>query len=125
MEQSLIEQGIRLKKLIKALNLNQSSFAQSLGMTQPNISRMVSGESTISVKVLNGITDTYNQVNLLWLLTGEGSMFREREPGEMEAVEEPVLRHSAGRGRLEEMEARIEWLEQELARLKEELANRR
>ena len=77
MEQIQIEQGIRLQQLMKALNLKQTGFARSLGMTQPNISRMVTGESKISVEVINRIIDTYKNVNLHWLLTGVGEMFLE------------------------------------------------
>ncbi len=47
MEQDYTDQGIRLKKLIKELKLTQVTFAKSLGMTQPNISRMVSGENNM------------------------------------------------------------------------------
>ena len=56
MDQNQIEQSIRLKKLIKTLNLNQSEFAKSIGMTQPNINRMVNGSNNIpcrSIKSYN------------------------------------------------------------------------
>lgn len=118
MDHLQIEQGIRLRQLIKALKLNQARFAKSLGMTQPNISRMIGGGSTISVKALNAITETYKNVNLQWLLAGEGAMFRdEKERGEQ--ANEPTVRYAArGKGRLEELEERLERLEAEVARLK-------
>ena len=117
MDHLQIEQGIRLQQLIKALKLNQSAFAKSLGMTQPNISRMIGGGNAISVKVLNVITETYSHVNLQWLLTGEGSMFKAgTEPNRL--VKEPPPRYTAqGKGRLEELEERLERLEAEVARL--------
>ena len=111
MDETQIDQSLRLKKLIKELNLNQSSFAKSLGMTQPNISRMVNGESKLSMEVLNGITKAHRQVNLHWLLTGDGEMFFEKSS----PAEEP----SAGiiiKGTLEE---RVERLEDELKWLKD------
>ncbi len=121
MEQSQIEQGARLQNLIKELKHNQASFAQSLGMTQPNISRMVTGESAISVKVLNGITNTYKTVNLHWLLTGEGEMFMAPDAESPAMVREPSSTYrTAGKGRLEELEARIERLEEAVKRLLEE-----
>lgn len=118
MDHLQIEQGIRLRQLIKALKLNQATFAKSLGMTQPNISRMIGGGNTISVKVLNAITEAYKNVNLQWLLTGEGAMFKdEAEQGGQ--VKEPPLRYAArGKGRLEELEERLERLEEEVTRLK-------
>ena len=112
MEQNQIDQSIRLKKLIKALNLNQSSFARSLGMTQPNISRIVAGSSNISVEVLNRIKDRYRQVNLHWLLAGEGEMFfEETNPVLTQAHELPGDVAVKGKGRLEELEERLERLE--------------
>ena len=112
-EQKRIDQSIRLKQLIKALNLNQPSFAKSLGMTQPNISRMISGRSSISVEILNRITDRYKQVNLHWLLTGDGEMFLGGAPQERD--EDIVL--VKGKGRLEELEERVERVEEELRRV--------
>ena len=121
MEQIQIEQGIRLQQLIKALNLKQASFAQSLGMTQPNISRMVSGESRISVEVLNRIIDTYKHINLHWLLTGQGAMFMEAPPEKSREVQEPSAAYMAkGKGWLEELEERVERLEEAVRRLKAE-----
>ena len=120
MEQNQIDQSIRLKKLIKALNLNQSSFARSLGMTQPNISRMVAGSSNISVEVLNRIKDRYRQVNLHWLLAGEGEMFFEETPPPLlKASELPGDAVVKGKGRLEELEERLERLEEVVRRLEE------
>ena len=122
MEQIQIEQGIRLQKLIKALNFNQASFAKSLGMTQPNISRMVSGTGKISVEVLNRIINTYKKVNLHWLLTGEGAMFMEEPERKSIQVNEPPGNYAVpGKGRLEELEARIGRLEEAVRRLMEEL----
>jgi predicted transcriptional regulator len=116
MDQQQIDQSIRLKKLIKMLGLNQTLFAQSLGMTQPNISRMVSGDGKISLEVLNRITDIYKNINLHWLLTGEGTMFTHVIPTEpmREVNEIPVYK---GKGRLEDLEERVERLEKIVGRL--------
>lgn len=118
MEQNQIDRSIRLKKLIKALNLNQISFAKSLEMTQPNISRMVSGGNNISVEVLNRIMDRYKHVNLHWLLTGVGRMFLEEDPNtrQVEDSHEPII----VKGRLEELEERMERLEEIVRNLGDE-----
>jgi transcriptional regulator with XRE-family HTH domain len=111
MEQQQIDQSLRLKQLIKALNLNQSSFAKSLGMTQPNISRMINGEGKISAEVLNGIMNTHKDVNLHWLLTGHGEMFLEKN---LQANEDEV---GYRKGRLEDLEERVERLERVVKKL--------
>jgi hypothetical protein len=74
---------------------------------------MISGRSSISVEILNRITDRYKQVNLHWLLTGEGGMFLGEEP---EEKEEDLL-VVKGKGRLEELEERLERVEEELRRV--------
>jgi len=115
MGQNRIEQSLRLKKLIKALNLNQSEFAKTLGMTQPNINRMVNGSSNISVEALNRITARYRQVNLHWLLTGTGDMFlNESENREPQVQEVPFVPENK---RWAELEKRIKRLEEIVERL--------
>lgn len=115
MEQNQIDQSRRLQQLIKALKMNQSKFAKQLGVTQPNISRMVTGESRISTEILNRIILAYKNVNLHWLLTGEGEMFiigPDEKPAQVE--ESNVV---AGKGRLEDLEERVERLEEAMKRL--------
>ena len=122
MEQNQIEQSIRLQKLIKALNLKQTTFAQSLGIKQPNISRMVSGQNKITAEVLNRISHTHKTVNLHWLLTGEGEMFLEVPTGKNTSVDEPPTDSpSKGKGRLEELEERLALVEEEIKQLRKEI----
>lgn len=122
MEHSQIEQGHRLQLLIKALNLNQTSFARSLGMTQPNISRMVTGENNVSTEALIRITNTHKKVNIHWLLTGEGAMFTDTLPERsMQVQEKAVAYMPRGKGRLEELEERVERLEEAVKQLKKAL----
>ena len=89
-------------------------------MTQPNISRMVTGESKISVEVLNRIIDTYKNVNMHWLLTGEGPMFVDGPEEKSRQLQEPPVGYTAGgKGRLEDLEERVERLEEAVRGLKE------
>ncbi len=118
MEQIQYDHGPRLKALIKALKLNQTTFAQSLGMTQPNISRMVSGENKISTEVISRITQTYKSVNLHWLLTGDGPMFLSTTQEKSTTV--PDGKTAIGKGRLEVLEERVERLEKVVKQLLDE-----
>ncbi len=112
MEENQIEQSLRLQKLIKALNLNQSSFAESLGVTQPNISKIISGKNQVSVEVLNRIARVYRQVNLHWLLTGDGEMFFEKSSQADEGPPNIV----EGKGTLAERLERLEEIARELVK---------
>lgn len=70
--------ALRLKKLRKEKNLNQSEFASLIGTSSANISYYEKGERNPSSDFLNKIADKLG-VNLNWLLTGEGPMYRKAE----------------------------------------------
>jgi len=82
------EQGVRLERLIETLNHTQVSMAQFLGVSQGYVSQMVSGSRNISRRVLQNITNEFQNVNVRWLLTGEGEMFTEKKSV---GVEEPTI----------------------------------
>jgi transcriptional regulator with XRE-family HTH domain len=119
MEQKQFEQGARLKKLIKELKINQLGFAKDLGVAQSNISKMMNGERQISIEVLSRISNRYN-VNLHWLITGNGNMFLgdEQETSLQVNEEQPDYQTD----RLGAFEMRLNSLEKELKELKKELA---
>lgn len=124
METNQIDQGKRLSLLIKALGLNQSTFARSLDMSQPNISRMVGGEHKLSSELIRRITIVHTRVNTHWLLTGLGSMFLS-EHGMLTGAEEPGLAYKTGlllgelEATLENHRARIETLENKMREMEE------
>ncbi len=66
--------GERLKALRSKLSVTQKKFANLLNCSQAKISDYESGKLSISNKDLSIIANTYN-VNLNWLITGEGEMF--------------------------------------------------
>ena len=111
MEQQQIEQIQRLKELIKALNINQSDFAKRLGMAQPNISRVLSGKNQVSIEVVNRISNVYAQVNLHWLLTGEGEMLFEKG-----VPTDELPNTSVTKGTLEERMERLEEIVKKLVK---------
>ena len=116
MEQYQIDQGIRLKKLIKVLNLNQVEFAKSVGVTQPNISKIANGESSLSAELLARMADVYTQLNLHWLLTGSGEMFFEAVPN-MGFQANEAINVSNTKEKLEELQDIIEKAKRTVNRL--------
>ncbi|MDQ6420519.1 helix-turn-helix transcriptional regulator [Paenibacillus sp. LHD-117] len=60
--------GYRIKCIRKEINLNQSQFAKSTGISQGNLSEIEMGNSNPSAETLISIRAQYN-VNLNWLLT--------------------------------------------------------
>lgn len=83
-QEQLIEQGIRLQKLINALNTNGKKFAKSISSVQSQVSQFCSGKRRMTMDFLNKITLRYPDVNVSWLLYGEGSIFKEGQSGENE-----------------------------------------
>lgn len=68
------EQGGRLESLIDSLGHSQVSMAEAIGISQSYISQMVSGSRNISRRVLHAITNKFQNVNVRWLITGEGEL---------------------------------------------------
>jgi transcriptional regulator with XRE-family HTH domain len=66
----------RLKKVRGALGMTQDEFSKGLGVSKPTYVRYELGEMWPNAAMLSIMTTKYN-VDLNWLLTGEGEMFIE------------------------------------------------
>ena len=78
--------GERLKKLRKALNLNQSEFAKKIGMAQNSLSLIETGKNILTQQNINLIGLTFN-VSKKWFELGEGEMFVSDNPKAKEFLE--------------------------------------
>ncbi len=79
------EIGRRIEKVRTHLGLNQVSFAKRLGTSQGVISNYEKGARAPSIKFLKNLREIF-QVNINWLLTGEGPMFLEEREGRGKVV---------------------------------------
>lgn len=67
--------AIRLKGLIQALGVTNSQFADKCGIPRPSLSQLLGGRNKkISDVIVGQIHQAYPEVNILWLLFGEGAM---------------------------------------------------
>jgi len=66
--------GARLKEIRKISKLNQQNFAEKLKVTDKTYWNYEKDVSDISVSCLTNLFTLFN-VNLNWLITGEGEMF--------------------------------------------------
>lgn len=83
-----IEFGLRVKTIRKTLGLSQKEFAESLGISGTFISEVESGKYKPCYDFFYNMMVQFN-VNLHFLLSGEGEMFiRDMKPSEIE-IEEP------------------------------------
>lgn len=66
--------GERIEKLIKALGITKTKFAEILSVTQPYISKITNQGSIPSERLIEDICEKF-EVSREWLLTGQGEMF--------------------------------------------------
>jgi transcriptional regulator with XRE-family HTH domain len=72
--------GEQLKILLEILGLKQNQFAKSVDVSPSHVSDILTGRRNgFSTEVIIKISELYN-VNIHWLLTGEGEMFLTSPP---------------------------------------------
>lgn len=91
-----------LSDLLTELSLSKKKFAEGMKLSQGNVSDWFNRPGyRPSIDALKRISETYN-VNLNWLVTGEGPMFNVVDPrarGKSELLRLPVVAEiAAGRG---------------------------
>lgn len=69
-----IEIGKRIKQIRKALNQTQEDFGKSLATSKASLSEIETGKYKAGIELLEKLVKKYN-VNLHFLITGEGDMF--------------------------------------------------
>lgn len=115
--------GRRLDAIRNSLLMTQTLFAQSLGVTQGFLNSVIHGKKGIGDTILINIAKVYKNVNLNWLITGEGEMHNfpnyypppELESGLPDRLEEGVrIKYAKPDGQLDAMRLQIEDHEQRL-----------
>lgn len=66
--------ALRIKELIDYLGLSNKSFAESIAIAPAIISHVLSGRNNPSLHLVQQITNVYTNVNLTYLLSGEGDL---------------------------------------------------
>ncbi|MCQ2183992.1 MAG: helix-turn-helix transcriptional regulator [Bacteroidales bacterium] len=66
----------RLAAFLNAENISQAQFAAVLGVGTPNISHLLAGRNKPSYDFIVSLMQNYPSLNIDWLLTGTGTMYR-------------------------------------------------
>lgn len=70
----------RIKTLISHLGLSTRAFALNCGIRQNTLSNQLNGVRELSLQTVIAIIKTYPEVSADWLISGEGTMFKENMP---------------------------------------------
>lgn len=70
----------RLLQFLQAQDITQTQFADTLAVARGSVSHILSGRNKPGYDFLESLLLHYPELNLDWLLTGKGSMYREKTP---------------------------------------------
>ena len=79
----------RLLQFLQAENITQSQFADILNVARGSVSHILSGRNKPGYDFMESLLLHYPNLNLDWLLTGKGKMYKD-------GAEEPSLPQEAG-----------------------------
>lgn len=65
----------RIKRFITASSLNLSTFDKSIGVANGYIGKQIKSKGSVGSHIIEKIISTYPNLNVYWLMTGEGDMF--------------------------------------------------
>lgn len=81
----------RLLQFLQAENISQAQLADTLSVARGSVSHILSGRNRPGFDFIESLLLHYPSLNLDWLITGKGRMYR--EDGE---TQEPVLSATTG-----------------------------
>lgn len=92
----------RIQELLRVRELSSSQFADTIGVSRPVVSHILSGRNKPSLEVVQKIIGAFPDLSLSWLLNGAGPMLERRvaadatkastTPGPAAAPEQPAPR---------------------------------
>ncbi len=94
----------RIKKILDSQGLNATQFAQKVSMNVSALSHILSGRNNPGYDALQKIIVNFPRINVEWLMTGQGEMYKENLPEEPEQVtlfSENPIKPEQGSGKAE------------------------
>lgn len=70
----------RLLQFLQAENITQAQFADTLSVARGSVSHILAGRNKPGYDFLESLLLHYPRLNLDWLMTGKGKMYREDAP---------------------------------------------
>lgn len=69
----------RLQQFLAAENITQAQFADSINVARAGVSHIIAGRNKPGYDFIVGMMKRYPDLNIEWLLTGRGKMFKSQE----------------------------------------------
>lgn len=95
MDNIKVVRGQRLEKVLETLGINRSSLIDELKFPSSNLSLIIKGKRDIPRKLLVGLSNWKPEINIEWLLTGEGQMLKLQKVDNLSPNENEPLEASA------------------------------
>ena len=83
----------RLKQLLQEIGMTQAEFADHIGVGRPSITHIMTGRDKTSQTVVSKTLLKFPELNPMWLLKGEGEMYRSHAEPVRKVV--PAVRDTA------------------------------
>ena len=74
--QTVNKMNTRLQQFLGAENISQSQFADSIGVARASISHILAGRNRPGFDFIESMAKRYPTLNLEWLITGKGKMYK-------------------------------------------------
>lgn len=69
----------RVKSVLEDRQISISAFSKMIGMQQVTCNRQIRGDQAVSLGLIEGFLEKFDDISAEWLLRGEGSMYRKEE----------------------------------------------
>ncbi len=114
----------RFVQLMEIKNVNPSELADKWNVSKQQISNITTGRNKIGIKILHKIIDFFPDLNLNWLIKGEGDIW-EKEFNDLELRNNELLdKIELLQSRLEDKENHLKSKDEIIELLKEQNQNR-
>jgi transcriptional regulator with XRE-family HTH domain len=110
----------RIVKIYESLQINQAEFARRISVSSQTLNNQVKGKNGLSITTLELIAKSYPDLNIRWLVSGEGNMWDNKGI----LIKEVLTKEHTEGGIIERIDRRLTELEQELKAIKKKLENK-
>lgn len=81
----------RLLQFIQAENISQAQFADSIGVARASVSHILAGRNKPGFDFIESMARRYPSLNIEWLVTGRGKMYKSPQESASDAVSRPII----------------------------------